>query len=82
MNLIKIDEDKEFLSLQRQKWRVGCMVSRNKKLAEKEQKNATRKDAEDKRKDKQQNSEYFKTGNKYLYNILIRYLHFKIYIIY
>lgn len=82
MNLIKIDEDKEFLSLQRQKGRVGCMLGRDVKLAEKEQKKATRIDAENKRKDKQQNSEYFKTGNKHLYNIIIRYLHFKIYIIY
>ncbi|KAL4091540.1 hypothetical protein QTP88_026214 [Uroleucon formosanum] len=39
MNTIKIDEDKEFLLLQRQKGRVGCMLGRDIKLAEKEQPN-------------------------------------------
>lgn len=38
MNLIKIDEDKEFLSLKRQKGRVKCMLGRDVKLAEIEQK--------------------------------------------
>jgi len=36
MITIKIDEDKEFLLLQRQKGRVGCMIERDVKLAEKE----------------------------------------------
>lgn len=82
MNLIKIDEDKKFFSLQIQKGRVGCTLGRDVKLAEKEQQKATRKDAEYKRKDKQQNSEYFKTRNQHYYNIIISYLHFKIYINY
>ncbi|KAL4085212.1 hypothetical protein QTP88_027071 [Uroleucon formosanum] len=71
MNIIKIDEDKEFLLLQRQKGRVGCMLGRDIKLAEKEQRKATRKDAEYKRKNIQQNSGYLKTGNQYLYKIQI-----------
>ncbi|KAE9523392.1 hypothetical protein AGLY_015944 [Aphis glycines] len=63
MNTIKIDEDKEFLLLQRQKGRVGCMLGRDIKLAEKEQRKATREDAEYKRKNIQQNSGYLKTAN-------------------
>jgi len=74
MNTIKIDEDKEFLLLQRQKRRVGCMLGRDVKLAEKEQRKTTRKDAEYKRKDIQQNSGYLKTGNQYLFEIITTYI--------
>ncbi|KAL4084393.1 hypothetical protein QTP88_028216 [Uroleucon formosanum] len=63
MNTIKIDEDKEFLLLQRQKGRVGSMLGKDIKLAEKEQRKATWKDAEYKRKNIQQNSGYLKTAN-------------------
>lgn len=82
INLIKIDEDKEFLLLQRQKGRVGCILSRDVKLAKKEQRKATQKDAEYKRKDIQQNSGYLKTSKQYLYKIIITYiLEYIIYII-
>jgi len=33
MNIIQIDRDKEFLLLQRQRGRIGCMLGRDAKLA-------------------------------------------------
>lgn len=71
MNIIKIEEDKEFLLLQRQKGRVGCMLGRDMKLAEKEQRKVTREDIDYKRKEKQQMSEHLKTGNSFFYDIII-----------
>jgi len=73
MDKIKIDEDKEFLLLQRQKGTCGCMLGRDVKLAEKEQRKVTRKDAECKRKDLQQNSGYLRTVNQYFYKTIITY---------
>jgi adenylate/nucleoside-diphosphate kinase len=52
MNLIKIDEEKKFLLLQRQRGRVGCMLGRDMKLSEKEQRKAARENTEKKRKEK------------------------------
>ena len=50
LNLIKIEEDKQFLFRQREKGRPGCMLGTDMKLAGIEKRKATLKENEDKRK--------------------------------
>lgn len=49
MSLIKIDDDREFLTLQRQKGRPGSMLGIDKNLADKEERSRQRKEKEEER---------------------------------